>query len=51
VVAALGEPAASARMGPAGRRRVQGAFTIEGEVRKTAALYRKLLAGRPLGAG
>jgi len=45
VVAALGEPAASARMGQAGRRRVQEAFTIEGEVRKTAALYRKLLAG------
>jgi glycosyltransferase involved in cell wall biosynthesis len=51
VVAALREPAASKLMGQAGRRRVQEAFSIEGEARKTAALYRKLLAGPAPGAG
>jgi glycosyltransferase involved in cell wall biosynthesis len=46
----LGDPAASARMGQAGRRRAEDAFTIEGEARKTVALYRRLLAGTAPGA-
>lgn len=50
VIGLLDAPELAARMGEKGRRRIEAAFTLEGEARQTALVYRQALSSRSSGS-
>ncbi len=50
VIGLMDAPELAARMGEKGRRRIEAAFTLEGEARQTALVYRQALSSRSSGS-